>query len=50
MGAIQLGSSALATILISWLVTLWPQALVVMMWLMMAAGLFALRFNRIARD
>jgi DHA1 family bicyclomycin/chloramphenicol resistance-like MFS transporter len=50
MGAIQLGSSALATILISWLVTLWPQALVVMMWLMMAVGLFVLRFNRIARD
>lgn len=39
MGAIQLGSGALATILASWAVTLWPQALVLMMWLMMAAGL-----------
>ena len=41
MGAIQLGSGALATILASWAVTLWPQALVLMMWLMMGAGLLA---------
>ncbi|AMJ59303.1 multidrug effflux MFS transporter [Bosea sp. PAMC 26642] len=46
MGAIQLGSSALATILISWLVTLWPQALMVMMWAMMAVGLVGLRIDR----
>ncbi len=45
MGAIQLGAGALAAVTISWLVTLWPQALIAMMWLMMIAGLFALRFN-----
>jgi DHA1 family bicyclomycin/chloramphenicol resistance-like MFS transporter len=50
MGALQLGSSALATVLISWLVTLWPQALIVMMWLMIGAGLFSLRFNSFRRN
>lgn len=46
MGAFQLGSGALATVLISWLVTVWPQALVVMMWAAMGIGLLALRFDR----
>jgi DHA1 family bicyclomycin/chloramphenicol resistance-like MFS transporter len=46
MGAIQLGAGALATIVISWLVTLWPPALVVMMWAAMGVGLVALRFGR----
>lgn len=50
MGALQLGSGALATIIISWLVTLWPQALMVMMWLMTAAGLFSLRFDHVRRN
>jgi len=50
MGAIQLGSGALASIGISWLVTLWPQALVVMMWATMGVGLFVLRFDKGARQ
>ena len=50
MGALQLGSGALATILISWLVTLWPQALIAMMWLLIAIGLLSLRFDRINRN
>lgn len=49
MGAIQLGSGALTTIVISWLVTLWPQALVVMMWAAMGIGLLALRYDRKSR-
>lgn len=44
MGALQLGSGALATILISWAVTVWPQALMAMMWAMTLVGLAALRF------
>ena len=43
MGAIQLGSGAATTVVISWLVTLWPPALVVMMWAAMGIGLVALR-------
>jgi DHA1 family bicyclomycin/chloramphenicol resistance-like MFS transporter len=50
MGAIQLGAGALASLLVSWLVTLWPQALVAGMWAMMAFGLFSLRFDRPGRD
>ncbi|RXT52496.1 hypothetical protein B6S44_17130 [Bosea sp. Tri-44] len=42
-GAIQLGSGALATILISSLVAHWPPALMAMMWLMLIVALFALR-------
>ncbi|TCR64811.1 multidrug effflux MFS transporter [Bosea sp. BK604] len=49
MGAIQLGLSALATVIISRLVTLWPQALILMMWAMTGAGLYCLRFNRFKR-
>lgn len=49
LGALQLGSGALATVAISWLVTLWPQALTVMMWLMTAIGLLSLRFDRSRR-
>jgi DHA1 family bicyclomycin/chloramphenicol resistance-like MFS transporter len=49
MGAIQLGISAVMTILISWLVTLWPQSLLAMIWLLIAAGLFSLRFTGAAR-
>ncbi|RDJ22896.1 MFS transporter [Bosea caraganae] len=45
MGALQLGSSALVTVIISWLVTIWPQSLVVTMWLMTGIGLFCLRFG-----
>lgn len=50
MGAIQLGSGALATMLVSWLVTLWPQALVAMMWAMMGVGLLSLRLGSAARN
>jgi DHA1 family bicyclomycin/chloramphenicol resistance-like MFS transporter len=49
MGAIQLGISAVMTILISWLVTLWPQSLLAMIWLLIAAGLFSLRFTGAGR-
>lgn len=42
-GAIQLGSGALATVLISSLVAHWPPALMAMMWLMLVAALLALR-------
>lgn len=42
-GAIQLGSGALATVLISWLVAHWPPALMAMMWLMLVVALLALR-------
>jgi DHA1 family bicyclomycin/chloramphenicol resistance-like MFS transporter len=42
-GAIQLGSGALATVLISSLVAHWPPALMAMMWLMLAVALLALR-------
>jgi DHA1 family bicyclomycin/chloramphenicol resistance-like MFS transporter len=50
MGALQLGSSALVTVLISWLVTLWPQALMVLIWAMTGVGLFSLRFNSFRRN
>jgi DHA1 family bicyclomycin/chloramphenicol resistance-like MFS transporter len=46
MGAVQLGSGALATIVISAAVIVWPQALMAMMWLMLAVALLALRFGR----
>ncbi|HEY5793443.1 MAG TPA: MFS transporter, partial [Bosea sp. (in: a-proteobacteria)] len=46
MGAIQLGLSALVTVLISWLVTIWPPALVLLMWLLTAAGLVAIHLGR----
>ncbi len=41
MGAAQLGLGALCTIAISALVPLWPQALVVLMWLLTGIGLVA---------
>jgi DHA1 family bicyclomycin/chloramphenicol resistance-like MFS transporter len=44
MGALQLGAGALATVLISWAVTVWPQALMAAMWAMTLVGLAALRF------
>jgi len=49
MGAIQLGLGAAMTLLISWLVTLWPQALIAMMWLLIAIGLLSTRFARASR-
>ena len=42
-GAIQLGSGALATVVISALVAHWPPALMAMMWLMLVVALLALR-------
>lgn len=50
MGATQLGVSAALTVLVSWLVTLWPQAMIVMIWLLISAGMIALRFARRERD
>ncbi len=46
MGAIQLGLSALMTVLISWLVTIWPPSLVVLMWVLTLTGLVAVYFGR----
>ena len=46
MGAIQLGLSALMTVLISWLVTIWPPSLVVLMWVLTLTGLVAVHFGR----
>jgi DHA1 family bicyclomycin/chloramphenicol resistance-like MFS transporter len=46
MGAIQLGLSALMTVVISWLVTIWAQSLVVTMWLLLAIGLLAVHLDR----
>ncbi|KPF72558.1 hypothetical protein IP69_01245 [Bosea sp. AAP35] len=46
MGAIQLGLSALMTVLISWLVTIWPPSLVVLMWLLTVIGLGAIYLGR----
>lgn len=45
MGALQLGSGALGTVLIGWLVTLWAPSLVVLMWLLTCIGLVVLRFE-----
>lgn len=42
MGAIQLGAGAVATIAVSALVVVWPQALVAMMWGMTLIGLICL--------
>lgn len=50
MGALQLGAGALATVLISAAVPLWPPALVSAMCAMMCCGLLALRFNKIASN
>ncbi len=50
MGALQLGAGALATILISWAVTLWPQALMALMWAMTLIGLAALRLAGASRN
>lgn len=49
MGAIQLGAGAIVTIAASALVTAWPQWLMVMMWVMTAAGLLAVRRGAAAR-
>jgi len=43
MGALQLGSGALATVILSWAVTIWPQALMAAMWAMTLVGLLSLR-------
>ena len=49
MGALQLGFSALMTVLISWLVTIWPQSLMVTMWLLIGIGLLAIHLGRRSR-
>lgn len=46
LGAVQLGFSAALTVLISWLVTLWPQSMNLFVWLLTAAGLAAVYFVR----
>lgn len=49
LGAIQLGISAGLTVLISWLVTLWPQSMNVLVWMLIALGLVAVGFARKGR-
>jgi len=46
LGAVQLGFSAALTVLISWLVTLWPQSMNLLIWLLTATGLAAVSFVR----
>ncbi|CAH1652298.1 Bcr/CflA family efflux transporter [Hyphomicrobiales bacterium] len=46
LGATQLGISAALTVLISWLVTLWPQSMNLLVWLLTTAGLAAVHFVR----
>ncbi len=46
MGALQLGLSALVTVLISALVTVWPPSLVVLMWVLTVIGLLAIVVGR----
>lgn len=46
LGATQLGFSAALTVLISWLVTLWPQSMNLFVWLLTTAGLVAVCFVR----
>ncbi|MEN5082272.1 multidrug effflux MFS transporter [Bosea sp. TWI1241] len=45
-GALQLGSSALAAVLVSALVVVWPQVMMLMMWLLIAIAMLALRPSR----
>jgi MFS transporter, DHA1 family, multidrug resistance protein len=49
-GAIQLGSGAAATMLISALFAHWPPALMAMMWIMLMVAIFSLRFNGFRRN
>ena len=46
LGATQLGFSAALTVLISWLVTLWPQSMNLFVWLLTTTGLAAVTFVR----
>jgi len=46
LGATQLGISAALTVLISWLVTQWPQSMNVLVWLLIVAGLIAVSLAR----
>ncbi len=46
LGATQLGFSAILTVVISWLVTLWPQSMNLFIWLLTTAGLAAVYFVR----
>ncbi|WP_324133432.1 multidrug effflux MFS transporter [Bosea sp. (in: a-proteobacteria)] len=46
MGALQLGFSALMTVAISLVVTIWPPSLVVLMWLLTIIGMIAIHFGR----
>jgi len=50
LGATQLGISAALTVLISWLVTLWPQAMNLLVWLLIASGLVAVQLARRGRS
>jgi DHA1 family bicyclomycin/chloramphenicol resistance-like MFS transporter len=50
MGALQLGSGALATVVVGALVAVWPQSLMAAMWLMLVAAIFSLRVNGFRRN
>jgi DHA1 family bicyclomycin/chloramphenicol resistance-like MFS transporter len=50
MGALQLGSGALATVVVGALVAVWPQSLMAAMWLMLVVAIFSLRLNGFRRN
>ncbi len=50
MGAVQLGSGALAAVLIGWLVTIWPPSLAVSGWLLVLFAVVANQLNSFNRN
>jgi MFS transporter, DHA1 family, multidrug resistance protein len=49
-GALQLGTGALASFVVGWLVSQWPPALPLLMWLMGVCGILSLRINSFSRN
>jgi MFS transporter, DHA1 family, multidrug resistance protein len=49
-GALQLGTGALASVVVGWLVSQWSPALPLIMWLMGVCGILSLRINSFTRN
>jgi DHA1 family bicyclomycin/chloramphenicol resistance-like MFS transporter len=49
-GALQLGTGALTSVIVGWLVSQWPPALPLIMWLMGVCGILSLRINSFSRN
>jgi MFS transporter, DHA1 family, multidrug resistance protein len=49
-GALQLGTGAFASVIVGWLVSQWPPALPLVMWLMGICGILSLRINSFSRN